>query len=91
MARIETKRETLKGALMSAPEVCQAVGLSRTSIWRLEVRGDFPRRRQLSPQRVGWLRSEVEEWVNSRPLAIGEFGSGALDKAAESGGYDGVR
>ena len=57
--------------LMTTEEVCQAVSLSRTSIWRLEAQGEFPRRRQVSAQRVGWLRSEVTEWVESRPHAQG--------------------
>ena len=55
---------------LSSTETCEASGLSRTSIWRLESRGEFPQRRQLSPQRVGWLRSEVEAWAKHRPLAL---------------------
>ena len=54
---------------MTTAEVCRAVGLSRTSIWRLESRGEFPRRRQISPQRVGWIKSEVVDWTESRPVA----------------------
>ena len=55
--------------LMTTEEVCRAVGLSRTTIWRLERRGEFPRRRQVSAQRVGWLRSQIVEFVESRPEA----------------------
>ena len=40
--------------------------LSRTTRWRMERRGEFPKRRQLSPNRVGWLRSEVVTWVEER-------------------------
>ena len=55
--------------LMTTEEVCQAVSLSRTSLWRLERRGEFPRRRQISAQRVGWIRSEILGWIESRPEA----------------------
>ena len=41
---------------------CKAIsGLSRTTRWRLEQSGDFPRRRRISPGLVGWLLSELME------------------------------
>ncbi len=53
------------------PQVRKATQLSRTTRWRLERQGKFPVRRQLSTNSVGWLRSEVEEWLVSRKLAAG--------------------
>lgn len=50
-------------------ECCRLSGLSRTTRWRLETRGKFPRRRKLSDNAVGWLLSEVLEWRASRPEA----------------------
>jgi len=47
-------------------EIIQITGLSRTSIWRLEKAGMFPKRRQVSPGTIGWLLSEVNEWIQSR-------------------------
>ncbi len=44
-------------------------GLSRTTVWRLEQEGDFPQRRIISPGAVGWLYSEVLEWMESREQA----------------------
>tara|TARA_R110002049_G_scaffold309186_1_gene518212 strand:+ start:27150 stop:27290 length:141 start_codon:yes stop_codon:yes gene_type:complete len=41
-------------------------GLSRTTIWRLEQTGDFPKRVQLSPNAVGWRESEINHWQSSR-------------------------
>ena len=52
----------------NAEEVRGVTGLSRTTVWRLETQGDFPRRRQITAKRVGWLVSEVEEWARNRPL-----------------------
>lgn len=37
------------------------------TIWRRECEGDFPSRRQLTPNRVGWLKSDIEEWLENRP------------------------
>lgn len=44
--------------------------LSRSTIWRLEREGQFPNRRKLSGNTVGWLRSEVEAWVATRTRAL---------------------
>ena len=41
-------------------------GLSRSTIWRLERRGVFPKHRRLSANAVGWLEPEIDEWVRSR-------------------------
>lgn len=51
------------------PDLEQRVGLSRTTIWRLEKDGKFPARRMLSPNTVGWDQREVEEWMESRERA----------------------
>lgn len=55
--------------LLRFKAVQQAVGLSRTSIWRLERAGQFPARRQLSANAVGWLKNEVDTWINNRAVA----------------------
>ena len=41
----------------------EITGLSRTTIWRLENKGQFPRKVTLSANSVGWRLSEVREWV----------------------------
>jgi prophage regulatory protein len=43
--------------------VRERTGLSRSTIWRLERRGVFPRHRRISANAVGWLEQEVNEWV----------------------------
>ena len=35
-------------------------------IGRLEAAGQFPKRVQLGPNRVAWLLSEVDTWLNKR-------------------------
>ena len=53
-------------SLLSFDDLQRIVPLSRTTIWRLERQGEFPRRMRISTNRVGWLLSDVEEWSASR-------------------------
>ena len=54
---------------MDLPTLVRAVALSAATIERLEHAEQFPKRRQLSDQRVGWLVREVQEWAESRPVS----------------------
>ena len=51
------------------PEVKQITGLSRVTRWRMERRGEFPRRRRISTNAVAWLESEITEWMDERAAA----------------------
>ncbi len=45
-------------------EIVKVTGLSRTSIWRKEKDGTFPKRVRLGSGRaIGWTRASVEQWV----------------------------
>jgi predicted DNA-binding transcriptional regulator AlpA len=50
-------------------EVRRITAISPVSRWRMEQRGEFPRRRKISPGRVGWLESEVTAWMETRPVS----------------------
>jgi prophage regulatory protein len=52
--------------VLKKSEIKQRSGLSASTIWRLEQAGDFPRRLQLAPGRIGWLESDFELWLASR-------------------------
>jgi len=56
-------------SLVRFTEVSQMTGLSRSTIWRLEHQGDFPKRLQISPRSIGWKRSEIEGWIAEREEA----------------------
>ena len=47
-------------------ELRSITGLSDSTVWRLEQSGDFPPRRKLSTQAVGWVLSEVLHWLEER-------------------------
>jgi prophage regulatory protein len=46
--------------------VCDRIGVSKSTVWRLERKGAFPRHHRISPNTVGWLEHEVEEWIRRR-------------------------
>ena len=50
-------------------QVMQMTGLSRMTIYRLELGGKFPKRRQLGENSVAWLESDITAWAESRPIA----------------------
>jgi prophage regulatory protein len=39
------------------------------TIYRLELAGKFPKRRQLSENSVAWLEADIAAWAESRPVA----------------------
>jgi prophage regulatory protein len=47
-------------------------GLSKTTCWRLERAGDFPKRIKLSAGAVGYKTAELLAWVASRQNVAGE-------------------
>lgn len=47
-------------------EVLALTGLSRTTLWRLEKKGQFPARLPLSAGSVGWRMREVQKWADSK-------------------------
>lgn len=51
------------------PEVEQLTALKKVTRWREEKAGRFPKRRLISPNRVGWLESEILAWIESRPVS----------------------
>jgi prophage regulatory protein len=52
--------------LLRFPTVRERTGLSRSTIWRLERRGEFPRHRRISANVVAWVETEVIDWIQSR-------------------------
>lgn len=47
-------------------EVQAIAGISRTTVWRLQQMGAFPKPVSLSPGRVCWWETEVMAWRRSR-------------------------
>ena len=53
-------------AIWRLPEVLRQTGLSRSTIYEMVSRGDFPRQIKLSRRAVGWTVDEIVEWINAR-------------------------
>jgi len=58
--------EAPDGAYLPWKRVEARVGISRTTAWRLQRSGDFPKPYVVSPGRVAYKESEVEAWKASR-------------------------
>ena len=56
--------------ILGPKEVRKITNLSTTTIWRLEKAGKFPRRVNLTDSRVGWIETEIDEWLKARPRGI---------------------
>ena len=48
------------------PDVKSRTGLSRSSIYAKIKQGIFPKYINLGARSVGWLESEVNEWISAR-------------------------
>jgi prophage regulatory protein len=56
----------VKDRILRDAAVKEITGLSRTTRREMERRGTFPQRRRLGPGAVGWLESEVYDWLSAR-------------------------
>ncbi len=61
--------------LLSIRDVCCRLGISRSTLWRLTQQGDLPKPIRLSPNRVGIMEAELDEWLALR--AAGRNSDGA--------------
>jgi len=60
---------TAAAQILRPAEAARFVGISRSSAYALEAAGKFPKRRKLSQRCSGYVRAELEAWLQSRPLA----------------------
>ena len=55
----------MRDSILRIKDVMQITTLSRTTLYRLIGRGDFPQPLKLGPNARGWRQSEVEAWVEN--------------------------
>jgi prophage regulatory protein len=55
--------------LIRLAELLARTGLSRSTLYRLEADGQFPRRVKLGKRSVAWRESQLLEWIESRSYA----------------------
>jgi len=57
-------------AIMRKPEVLAATGLCYTSIFNKMKEGTFPLSRQLTTRSVGWIKEEVDKWIDDLECSV---------------------
>lgn len=61
----------MESKILKLPEVQLRTALSRSSIYRLESIGLFPKRVRLGDgHAVGWFQNEIEDYLANRPRAV---------------------
>jgi len=65
----------MKHRVLRLPEIKAKTGLSRSTIYGLISRGRFPGSIALGPRAVGWIESEIDEWLTKR-IEASRSGSG---------------
>lgn len=57
-------------------QVVKSSGLSRSSIYVRMKKKDFPRSIKLGERSVGWLESDINDWIASRVQATDTLAAG---------------
>ena len=52
--------------ILRLPDVMDRVGLRKSAIYSRIASGEFPAPIPLGARAVGWLETEVDEWLNAR-------------------------
>ena len=57
----------MQSKILRRAEVLALIGVSNVTLWRWVKENHFPSQVILGPGSVGWLASDVEAWIESRP------------------------
>lgn len=60
--------------IIRATEITNLTGLSLSTIRRLETSGSFPRRIKIASNAIGWLKSDIDQWLNNFKVARHQTG-----------------
>lgn len=55
-------------AIMKLPELVQRTKISRSAVYAMIARNEFPRPVRLGRRAVGWRVEDVEAWIADRPV-----------------------
>ena len=64
-------------AILRRPQVQLRTGLSRSTLYQYIKDGAFPKSIALGPRSVGWLESDISDWIAER-VTISRSGDGRL-------------
>ena len=57
-------------SILRLQSVKQRCGLSRTAIYDAIKRGEFPAQVEIGLRTVGWLESDIDQWIAARPKRL---------------------
>ena len=52
--------------ILRLPDVVKITGLSRSSIYAAISQDLFPKQLHIGPRSVGWLKNEIDEWIEQQ-------------------------
>ena len=61
---------SLPPPILRAHQLAELLSVHRGTLWRWEQAGAFPLRRRFGPNTVGYLESEIDQWIEGRPLVV---------------------
>ena len=85
MTKVIELEGTVRVRILRLPEVQRRTGLSRSTIYVRLDQGRFPKPVSLGARAVGWIESEVDEWIRER------IAESRGDSMAASTGYGETR
>ncbi len=56
----------MSNKLLRLPQVIEITGMSKTTIYRWINKNEFPKPINLSNASVGWLDTDINDWIQSR-------------------------
>ena len=56
--------------MLRPKDVADRLGISTTTIWRLERAGKFPSRKRIGLRSVGWPEQAIDNYLNEQPSGI---------------------
>ena len=59
-------QNSIKYNVLRLPDVKSQTGLSRSSIYQRIAEDNFPKQINLGGRAVGWLESDIQNWIKER-------------------------
>lgn len=56
----------MTNTILRLPAVLERTGLSRSTTYLMMSRGEFPKTISLGERAVGWIESEIDQWLEER-------------------------
>ena len=56
----------MSNKIIRLPAVKEKTGLSRSSIYLRMSKAEFPKSISLGDRAIGWLESDIEQWIDER-------------------------